>query len=82
MRVAPVNSAHVPQDLSEVPPAVIRGIVVGSWQLMLAIGQVIGAGVSQGTKDIPNTGSYRIPIGLNLLIPIMVPIAVRLVVPR
>lgn len=34
-------SNAVPLYLSESSPAAIRGIVVGSWQLMLAIGQVI-----------------------------------------
>ncbi len=34
--------------LSEIPPAAIRGTMVSSWQLFLAIGQVIGAGVAQG----------------------------------
>lgn len=35
---------------------------------MLAIGQVIGACVAQGTKDISNSASYRIPVGINLAI--------------
>jgi SP family sugar:H+ symporter-like MFS transporter len=36
--------------------------------------QVIGAGVAQGTHNIPypSTASWRIPIGLNLLIPLLV----------
>lgn len=60
--------------LSESSPAAIRGIVVGSWQLLLAIGQVIGACVDQGTHTIPypSTASYRIPIGLNFVIPLVV----------
>lgn len=62
----------VPLYLSEASPAAVRGIVVGSWQLLLAIGQVIGACVDQGTKDIPSTASWRIPIGLNLFIPVLV----------
>ena len=34
--------------LSEIPPAAIRGTMVSSWQLFLALGQVLGAGVAQG----------------------------------
>jgi hypothetical protein len=34
--------------LAEIPPAAIRGAMVSSWQLFLAIGQVIGAVVAQG----------------------------------
>jgi SP family sugar:H+ symporter-like MFS transporter len=58
--------------LSEIPPAAIRGTLVSSWQLFLAIGQVIGAGVAQGTKDYKSTFSYRFPIALNLLICFMI----------
>jgi hypothetical protein len=67
-------SPGVPLYLSEASPAAIRGIVVGSWQLLLAIGQVIGACVDQGTHNIPypSTASYRIPIGLNFVIPLVV----------
>ncbi|KAK0186542.1 general substrate transporter [Armillaria mellea] len=54
--------------LAEIPPAMIRGTMVSSWQLFLAIGQVIGAGVAQGTKDYTTSFSYRFPIALNILI--------------
>lgn len=63
-----IISNATPLYLSEIPPTAIRGAVVSSWQLMLAIGQVIGACVDQGTKTLDNTGAYRIPIGLNLAI--------------
>jgi len=66
-----VISNAVPLYLGESSPSAIRGIVVGSWQLLLAIGQVIGAGVNQGTKDIDSTASYRIPFGLNFAIPLI-----------
>jgi SP family sugar:H+ symporter-like MFS transporter len=45
----------------------IRGACVSSWQLMLAIGQVIGACVGLGCHTINNTGSWRIPIAINLV---------------
>ncbi|KAF5372878.1 hypothetical protein D9758_001557 [Tetrapyrgos nigripes] len=62
-----VISNAVPLYLSEIPPTEIRGVVVSSWQLMLAIGQVIGACVGQGTKELNSTAAYRIPIALNLV---------------
>lgn len=65
-------SNAVPQYLSEVPHTSIRGSVVGSWQLVLAIGQVVGACVDQGTKDINSTAAYRIPMALQLLVPLFV----------
>lgn len=38
-----------------------------SWQLMLAIGQVIGAGVGLGTHTMSSTASWRIPVAINLV---------------
>lgn len=58
--------------LSEIPPSSIRGSMVSSWQLFLALGQVLGAGVAQGTKDYTSTFSYRMPIALNLAIVLMI----------
>lgn len=42
------------------------------WQLSLAIGQVIGAVIAQGTKDIESTFSYRWPIAFNLVIVLII----------
>ncbi|WVQ85732.1 hypothetical protein IAT38_007899 [Cryptococcus sp. DSM 104549] len=62
-----VISNAAPLYLSEIPPMEIRGACVSSWQLMLAIGQVIGACVGLGTHTIESTASWRIPIALNLV---------------
>ncbi|TYJ52670.1 hypothetical protein B9479_006719 [Cryptococcus floricola] len=40
-----IISNAAPLFLSEIPPMEIRGACVSSWQLMLAVGQVIGAAV-------------------------------------
>ncbi|CAO1627116.1 unnamed protein product [Sympodiomycopsis kandeliae] len=71
MGVGVVSNA-TPLYLSEVAPSAIRGVVVSSWQLMLAIGQVIGACVGQGTHALESTASYRIPIGVNLVIVLII----------
>lgn len=63
-----IASNAVTLYLSEIPPAEIRGSMVSSWQLFLALGQVLGAGVAQGTKDYSSTFSYRFPIALNIAI--------------
>lgn len=67
-----VISNATPLYLSEVAHSSIRGIVVSSWQLMLAIGQVIGACVGQGTQSLETTAAYRIPIGINLVIVLLI----------
>lgn len=64
-----------PLYLSEISTAAIRGAVVGSWQLLLAIGQVIGACVGQGTHNLTTTAAYRIPIGLNLFLALVLFVA-------
>jgi hypothetical protein len=51
----PALNDSAPLYLSEIPPVQIRGIAVSSWQLMLAIGQVIGAGVGLGTHSLNST---------------------------
>jgi len=53
-----------PLYLSEISTVAIRGVVVGSWQLLLAIGQVIGAVVGQATSKREDTGAWRIPIAV------------------
>lgn len=63
-----IISNCVPMYLSEIPPAAIRGSVVSTWQLTLAVGQVIGAVIAQGTKDYESTFSWRFPIAFNVLI--------------
>lgn len=56
-----------PLYLSEISTVGIRGVTVGSWQLLLSIGQVLGAVVGNSTRNRPDTGSYRIPMGINIL---------------
>ncbi|KAL1699970.1 general substrate transporter [Schizophyllum commune] len=77
-----VISNSVPLYLSEIPPVAIRGSVVGSWQLMLAIGQVIGACVGQGTHAMTNTGAYRIPMGINLAFIVVLALGVIFIIPE
>lgn len=54
----------VPLYQSETAPKWIRGLIVGSYQLSITIGILLAAIVNNATKDRNDTGSYRIPIGV------------------
>ena len=61
--------ASVPVYQSEVVPAPIRGLAVGSYQLSLGIGGLIINGICRGTSDIQSNNSWMIPYGLYYIIP-------------
>ncbi|KAG0646972.1 Major facilitator-type transporter ecdD [Hyphodiscus hymeniophilus] len=60
-------SAQVPLYQSETMPRWIRGAVVGSYQLCINVGLFIAALIEYRTHSLNNTGSYRIPIGVQFL---------------
>ena len=60
-------SATVPLYQSETAPKWIRGAVVGCYQMSIAIGVFLSAIVANGTKDMNNTGCYRIPVAIQFL---------------
>lgn len=66
----------VPVYMSEVVPAPIRGLMVGSYQLSLGIGGLIINGICRRTSTIPNNNSWTIPYGLFYIIPTFVASAV------
>lgn len=74
-----IVSNCVPMYLSEIPPAAIRGSIVSTWQLTLAIGQVIGACIAQGTKDYESTFSWRFPVAFNIVITLAIGIGLLFV---
>lgn len=45
-------------------PQWIRGAIVGSYQLSITIGLLLASVVNNATKDLNNTGCYRIPIAI------------------
>lgn len=55
--------------IGEVAPANIRGPALMMFQFMQSCSQFIGACVNQGTESIDNTASYRIPMGLLIVLP-------------
>lgn len=68
--------SSVPVYNSEIVPAPIRGLMVGSYQLSLGIGGLIVNGICRGTSAIPNNNSWMIPFGLFYVIPTFVACAV------
>ncbi|OXV10049.1 hypothetical protein Egran_02189 [Elaphomyces granulatus] len=57
-------SATIPLYQSETSPKWIRGAIVGCYQLAITIGLLLAAVVNNATKDLQDTGSYRIPIAV------------------
>ncbi|KAE8351416.1 general substrate transporter [Aspergillus coremiiformis] len=57
-------SATIPLYQSETAPKWIRGTIVGAYQLAITIGLLLAAIVNNATKDRNDTGSYRIPVGV------------------
>lgn len=60
-------SSIVPLYQSEVSPKWIRGAVVSVYQFAITVGLLLAAIVNNATKDRPNTSSYRIPLGIQLI---------------
>ncbi|KAH6712694.1 high-affinity glucose transporter [Leptodontidium sp. 2 PMI_412] len=57
-------SAMIPLYQSETAPKWIRGVIVGSYQLAITIGLLLASIVNNATQHRNDTGSYRIPIGV------------------
>jgi MFS family permease len=56
----------VPLYQSETAPKWIRGLIVGTYQWAITIGLLLAALVNNATAQRNDTGSYRIPIGIQL----------------
>ncbi|KAK3688910.1 putative glucose transporter rco-3 [Podospora appendiculata] len=52
--------------LSEISAAHLRGVMVAFYQFCITLGLLISACVNLGTRDLWNTGSYRVPICLQI----------------
>ncbi|KAK6455669.1 high-affinity glucose transporter [Scheffersomyces xylosifermentans] len=62
-----ILSAIVPLYQAEASPKWVRGSVVFTYQWAITWGLLIASAVCQGTRKIGNSGSYRIPVGLQFL---------------
>ncbi|CCD22373.1 glucose sensor NDAI_0A02150 [Naumovozyma dairenensis CBS 421] len=57
-------SAVVPSYQAESAQKNLRGAIISTYQWAITIGLLVSSAVSQGTLNMRNSGSYRIPIGL------------------
>ncbi|KAL4932197.1 general substrate transporter [Aspergillus undulatus] len=64
--------AVVPVFQSEIVPAPIRALVVGSYQLSLQLGGVVINATCYGTSRITDNRAWRIPLGLFYIVPTII----------
>jgi MFS family permease len=64
--------AVIPAFQSEIVPAPVRGLVVGTYQLSLIIGGFVINCVCRGTSTIQDNRAWRIPLGLFYIIPTLI----------
>ncbi|RDL31988.1 putative monosaccharide transporter [Venustampulla echinocandica] len=60
-------SAIIVLYMSEIAPKKVRGAIVSGYQFCITIGLLLAACVDYGTQDRMDTGSYRIPIAIQML---------------
>lgn len=60
-------SAIIILYMSEIAPKKIRGAIVSGYQFCITIGLLLASCVDYGTQNYTNTGSYRIPIAIQML---------------
>lgn len=60
-------SAIIILYMSEVAPKRVRGAIVSGYQFCITIGLLLASCVDYGTQDRNDTGSYRIPIAIQML---------------
>ena len=61
------ESAIIILYMSEIAPKRVRGAIVSGYQFCITIGLLLASCVDYGTQNRNDTGSYRIPIGLQML---------------
>ncbi|PGH21334.1 hypothetical protein AJ80_03385 [Polytolypa hystricis UAMH7299] len=60
-------SAIIILYMSEIAPRKVRGAIVSGYQFCITIGLLLASCVDYGTQDRSDSGSYRIPIALQML---------------
>lgn len=60
-------SAIIILYMSEIAPKAVRGTIVSGYQFCITIGLLLASCVCYGTQNREDSGSYRIPIALQML---------------
>lgn len=60
-------SATIILYMSEICPRKVRGALVSCYQFCITIGLLLASCVDYGTKDYRDSGSYRIPVAMQML---------------
>jgi sugar porter (SP) family MFS transporter len=71
-------SAIIILYMSEIAPRKVRGAIVSGYQFCVTIGLMLASCVDYGTQNRNDSGSYRIPIGLQLLWAIILAVGLAL----
>ena len=61
----------------EIAPKEARGTIIAMYQLFITLGILLASIVNLGTKHIPNSGSWRITIGIGMLWPIVLAVGIQ-----
>lgn len=61
----------VPIYQAECSPKELRGLMNSTIQMIIIFGQMIASLVNLGTKGIPSDASWRIPVGLQFVVPVI-----------
>jgi MFS family permease len=59
-------SAVIILYMAEIAPRKVRGAIVSGYQFCVCVGLLLASAVDYGTQDRTDSGSYRIPIGLQM----------------
>lgn len=60
-------SAVIILYMSEIAPRKIRGAIVSGYQFCVCVGLLLASCINYGTQNRKDSGSYRIPIGLQMV---------------
>ena len=64
-------SIMVPMYTSETGPRQVRGALVSTYQLFITAGIFTADAINFGTEKRPNSGSWRIPMGIGFIWPLI-----------
>lgn len=69
-------SIMVPMYTSETGPRQVRGALVSTYQLFITAGIFTADAINYGTEARPDTGSWRIPMGIGFIWPLILGIGI------